>query len=64
MSVAEMKLVAIAEISKLQNEVAVQEILKHLKALSDADLNATPNLSKHFDEIEKQYGNVLKKLAQ
>lgn len=64
MSVAEMKLIAIAEIGKLENENAVKEILEHLKIIIGATENKPHNLSQHYDAIEKQYGNVLKKLAQ
>jgi hypothetical protein len=64
MSVAEMKLIAIAEIGKLETEDAVKEILTHLKSISHINENKIHNLTQHFDTIQKQYGNVLKKLAQ
>jgi len=64
MSVAEMKLAAISEISKLDNEAAVKEILEHLAKLSFAKENKTLNLSQHYDKVVEQYGNTLQKLAQ
>ena len=64
MSVAEMKLAAINEISKLDNEAAVKEILEHLAKLSFAKENKTLNLSQHYDKVVEQYGNVLQNLAQ
>jgi len=64
MSVAEMKLAAINEISKLDNEAAVKEILEHLAKLSFAKENKTLNLSQHYDKVVEQYSNVLQKLAQ
>lgn len=64
MSVAEMKLAAINEISKLDSEAAVKEILEHLAKMSLAKENKTLNLSQHYDKAVEQYGNVLQKLAQ
>ena len=64
MSVAEMKLAAINEISKLDNENALREILEHLVKISSSKENKVLNLSKHYDNVKEQYGNVLKKLAQ
>jgi ArsR family metal-binding transcriptional regulator len=64
MSVAEMKLIAIAEIGKLEDENAVKEILEHLKVIIDTNENKAHDLSQHYDTIQKQYGDVLKKLAQ
>ena len=64
MSVAELKLAAINEISKLESEAAVKEILEHLAKMSFAKENETLNLSQHYDKVVAQYGNVLQKLAQ
>ena len=64
MSVAEMKLAAINEISKLDNENALREILEHLIKISSSKENKVLNLSQHYDKVKEQYGNVLKKLAQ
>jgi hypothetical protein len=64
MSVAEMKLAAINEITKLNSEEALKEILEHLAKMSFAKENKTFNLSQHYDKVVEQYGNVLQKLAQ
>jgi hypothetical protein len=64
MSVAEMKLAAINEITKLDNEAALKEILEHLVKMSFTKENKTFNLSQHYDKVVEQYGNVLQKLAQ
>lgn len=64
MSVAEMKLEAIKEISKLNTEEAIRQILEHLSSLSAAETGSPLNLSQHFEEIANKYGNVLAKLAK
>lgn len=64
MSVAEMKLAAINEISKLNDENAIKEILEHLVRLSSSKSEKQYNLSQHFDEITNKYGKVLEKLAK
>ena len=64
MSVAEMKLAAISEISKLDDENAIKEILEHLAKIAFAKENKALNLSQHYDKIVAQYGGVLKRLAQ
>lgn len=64
MSVAEMKLAAINEIAKLNDESAIKEILDHLAKLSSNQNETKYNLSQHFDEVAKRYGKVLEKLAQ
>jgi hypothetical protein len=64
MSVAEMKLAAINEISKLQDESAVKEILEHLVRISTLKKKKVFNLSQHYNKVKEQYGNVLQKLAQ
>jgi hypothetical protein len=63
MSVAEMKLAAINEISKLTSENAVKEILEHLIKIAkeerpqfDADV--------FFEKTSEKYDDVLQKLAQ
>ena len=64
MSVAEMKLAAISEISKLSDEKAVKDILEHLAKISLAKEHKELNLSQHYDKVKEQYSNVLQKLAQ
>jgi hypothetical protein len=63
MSVAEMKLAAINEISKLDNEAAVKEILEHLAKISKAE-NAKFDTEAFFDKASKKYDDILQKLAQ
>jgi hypothetical protein len=64
MSVAEMKLAAIKEISKLDNEEAVKEILEHLAKISAGKENNSISLSQHYEKVKEKYGSVLQKLAQ
>jgi hypothetical protein len=65
MSIAEMKLIAINEISKLESENAVKEILEHIAKISSEDVKSKPlNLYQHFDKVTEKYGDVLQKLAQ
>jgi len=63
MSVAEMKLAAINEISKLTNEAAVKEILEHLVKISTAE-NAKFDTDAFFEKASSKYDDVLRKLAQ
>lgn len=62
MSIAEMKLAAISEITNLNDEKSLQEVLSVLADFSKKE-NAL-NLSQHYENIKKQYGKVLEKLAQ
>ena len=65
MSIAEMKLIAINEISKLESENAVKEILEHIAKMHEESGHSIPlNLSQHYNKIKEQYGNTLQKLAQ
>ena len=65
MSIAEMKLLAINEIAKLEDENAVKEILDHLaKFIKDDNDVKSLNLSQHYEAVKKQFGNTLQKLAQ
>ena len=63
MSVAEMKLAAINEISKLNNEAAVKEILEHLAKISKTE-NSKLNAEGFFDKASEKYDDILQKLAQ
>lgn len=64
MSVAEMKLQAISEISKLNSEKAIQQILEHLSSLNEIEKDPSLNLSQHYDRIAKKYGGTLAKLVK
>ena len=60
-----MKLKAINEITKLENENAVKEILEHLSKMNnEGEVNKSLNLFQHYDQIKDQYGDTLQKLAQ
>ncbi len=61
MSVAEMKIEAINQITRLTEEDSLKEILAHLSKLSK---QKELNLSKHYNDIKGKYEDVLKKLAQ
>ena len=61
MSLAEMKVKAISQITRLNEENSLKEILEHLSKLNS---NSELNLSQHYEEIKSKYGDVLKKLAQ
>ena len=63
MSVAEMKLAAINEISKLKSESAVREILEHLVKISKDDIHQF-DTDVFFNNASDRYDDVLKKLAQ
>jgi hypothetical protein len=61
MSVAEMKIEAINQITRLTEEESLKEILIHLSKLNkEKELN----LSQHYNEIKDQYEDVLKKLSE
>jgi hypothetical protein len=63
MSVAEMKLAAINEITKLNSEAAVKEILEHLAKIS-SDVNQPFDIDAFFKKASEKYSDVLQKLAQ
>lgn len=63
MSVAEMKLAAINEITKLNSEAAVREILEHLAKIS-SDVNQPFDIDAFFKKASEKYSDVLQKLAQ
>lgn len=64
MSIAEMKLAAINEISKLESENAIKEILERIAKINEEKADKPLNLFQHYDKIKGQYGNTLQKLAQ
>jgi cytochrome c556 len=63
MSVAEMKLVAINEIAKLNNENELKEILEHLAKLSGA-IEEPFDVEAFLKKASEKYDVVLQKLAQ
>ena len=65
MSISEMKLIAINEITKLENENAIKEILDHLAKINTAtDSTKSLNLFQHYDKIKEQYSTTLQNFAQ
>ncbi len=62
MSITEMKLQAFEDLTKLNKPDEIEEVYNLLKKLNDK--HKVYNLSQHFDAINNQYGDVLKKLAQ
>ena len=64
MSITEMKLAAISEISNLSDEKILKEVLSVLAGSSNKENSNNFNLSQHYEGIKKQYGKVLEKLAQ
>ncbi len=61
MSVAEMKIEAINQITRLTEENSLKEILEHLSKLNK---QKEVNLSQHYNDIKSKYEDVLRKLAQ
>ncbi len=59
-----MQLAAIKEITKLEDEKALKEVLEHLAKISSREDQTELNLSRHYNKVKEQYGNVLQKLAQ
>ena len=56
-----MKVKAISEITKLNEERFLKEILEQL---SKFNKHRELNLSQHYEEIKDKYSDVLKKLAE
>ena len=63
MSIAEMKLAAINEIGKLDDEKSVKEILEHLAKISSNE-NKKFDADIFFQKASEKYDDVLQKLAQ
>ncbi len=63
MSIAEMKLAAINEIGKLDDEKAVKEILEHLAKISGNE-NKKFDADAFFQKASEKYDDVLQKLVQ
>jgi hypothetical protein len=64
MSITEMKTEIINEVSKIDSDVALKQVLDYLHTLNIAQESKALNLSQHYDKVKEQYGNVLSKLAQ
>jgi hypothetical protein len=63
MSVAEMKLEVIKKITGLDNESVLKDVLTLLKEVTDRG-EGFINLSRNYDALKEQYGEVLQRLAQ
>lgn len=63
MSVAEMKIEVIKKISSLNDESVLKEVLALLQE-GNENRQDSLNLSRTYDVIKEQYGDVLQKLAQ
>lgn len=63
MSVAEMKIEVIKKNTGLKDESVLEEVLELLKKV-DKPENERLNLTRNYEVIKKQYGDVLQKLAQ
>jgi hypothetical protein len=64
MSTLEMKAEIINEVSKIDSDVALKQVLQYLNTLNTTQESKPLNLSQHYDKVKEQYGNVLAKLAQ
>jgi flagellar biosynthesis/type III secretory pathway protein FliH len=66
MSTLEMKSEIINEVSKINSDVALKQVLQYLHTLNVQQTQEQKplNLSQHYDIVKEQYGNVLSKLAQ
>ena len=66
MSVEEMKKEAIKQLSKLNDERIIKDIFTLLNKISEKtdDSGNIVNLNRYYDDIKKQYDDVLRKLAQ
>ncbi len=63
MSVAEIKIKVINKITNVNSEVVLLEVLALLENATGNE-NDNVSLSKNYDAIKDQYGDVLQKLAQ
>lgn len=63
MSVAEMKIEVINKITAIENETLLKEVLAMLSEKNDTQVHSL-SISKAYEDIKNQYGDVLQKLAQ
>jgi len=61
-----MKKEAMKQLSKINDERIIKDIFNLLNKISEKtdDSGVVVNLGQHYDEIKKQYDDVLRKLAQ
>ena len=62
MSVLEKKALAFERLAAINDEVLIDEILKHFEALNQKD--KIIDLAKHMDSVAKRYDFTLRRLAQ
>ena len=63
MSVAEMKIEVIKKITSLDNELVLKDVLALLEEVHEPN-EGSINLSRNYNAIKEQYGEVLQRLAQ
>ena len=63
MSIAEMKIEVITKITNVNDESVLKEVLVLLKEANEEEKTSF-NLSKNYEAIKEQYGDVLQKLAE
>ncbi len=63
MNTAEMKIELINKITKINNESVLKEVLALLKEANEKD-ELSINLTRNYEAVKEQYGDVLQKLAQ
>lgn len=63
MSVAEIKIEVINKITAIENETLLKEVLAMLSEKNEMQVRSL-SISKAYEDIKNQYGDVLQKLAQ
>ncbi len=63
MSVAEIKIEVINKITAIENETLLKEVLAMLSEKNETQVRSL-SISKAYEDIKNQYGDVLQKLAQ
>ncbi len=63
MSVAEIKIEVINKITAIENETLLKEVLAMLNEKNETQVRSL-SISKAYEDIKNQYGDVLQKLAQ
>jgi hypothetical protein len=64
MSIPELKLAAIKEISKPDDEKGLNEIMEHLSPLTGDSKEQDLHLAQHCNTVKEQHDEVLAKLAK
>ncbi|MCX6316475.1 MAG: hypothetical protein NTW29_04245 [Bacteroidetes bacterium] len=64
MGVSEKKALALEKLAGLEDEKQIDEILLHIERLNADAQKKVYHLSKHAEEISRQYNETMKKLAE